>query len=115
MRIHSLTVKHLVDYHPDLSYLDQEGFERRKRKYVEGEFSHIGIVAEAQYSDVDGSYAPLKTIASQGCWGIESDSEDSYIKDIEVSEIADLQARLIELGFDRTQLPPNDAYKFELI
>ena len=42
-----------------------------------------------------------QTITSGGLWGIESDSEESYLRSVEQEELSDLRAQLYELGFSK--------------
>jgi hypothetical protein len=38
-------------------------------------------------------------LTSGGLWGIESDSSNEYLKEVEAEELADLRGTLIEAGF----------------
>ena len=42
----------------------------------------------------------VQTIHSGGLWGIESDSEQSYFKEVEDEQIAELKSQLKILGID---------------
>ena len=78
-----------------------------------GDWCFIGIRAEAEVqlaatwensvvSKVSwhSPIAPYQTITSGGFWGIESDSEDSYIKEEEQNQLSELRAQLKALGFN---------------
>jgi hypothetical protein len=69
----------------------------RATAYNDGDFGFIGIRAQAEI--VIGGVC--QTITSGGLWGIESDSEESYIKSVEQDELADLRGILHNLGFSK--------------
>ena len=105
-----LSVKVLVlpDEEPDLSFWDQSvdpdeqnDYEERKEAYRRGEFSFVGVRAEAEIT-VDGI---IQTIVSGGLWGVESDSDAAYIKEVAGEEYADLRRILKTLGVPTSQLP----------
>ena len=85
---------------PDRSRYDGDGDER-EQAYRRGEFSFIGVRAEAEIV-VDGV---IQTITSGGLWGIESDSDDTYIKEIGDHEYTDLRKILKTLGVPTSELP----------
>jgi len=60
-----------------------------------GNWHYIGIrvIAEININGV------LQDISSGGLWGIESDSSNDYIKEVEEEEISNLISQLKELGF----------------
>jgi hypothetical protein len=103
LRLHSVVIKQMVDEDADISYLEQEGFESRMLEYRNGYFSHMGIIAEATYSAgaTEAAYAPLQTVTSGGLWGIETDSSNGYVAEIEQEELAQLGASLIAIGFSK--------------
>ena len=107
-----LSVKVLVlpDAEPDLSFWDQSvdpdkqndyDYEERKEAYRRGEFSFVGVRAEAEIT-VDGI---IQTIVSGGLWGVESDSDATYIKEVAGEEYNDLRRILKTLGVPTSQLP----------
>jgi len=69
----------------------------------------IGIYAKARI--VIGNV--LQTIRSGGLWGIESDSDESYIESIEVEELADLITILAELGFAQEEMDEVEVVEWE--
>ncbi len=91
----SITTKHLWDPSPDASYLDAPGFEDRYRQYRNGDFNYLGIRAEAEIV-VNGV---CQTITSGGLWGIESDSDRTYLSAVEQDELEQLKSILESLGF----------------
>lgn len=101
-RIHSVTVKHLVDSDPDTSYLEQEGFEDRLAQFRNDEFSFVGIIAEAEV-DIKGqsnsNFYIVQRISSGGLWGIESDSDKAYLAEIAQEQLMELRDQLKALGF----------------
>jgi hypothetical protein len=69
--------------------------------------AEIGIPIHSSYVVEDKSgkrtehtYQTQK-ITSGGLWGIESDSDASYIKSVETDELADLKTQLLALGFSK--------------
>jgi hypothetical protein len=94
-RISSITAKQMFDPFPDTSYLETECFQERRQQYDNGDFSFIGIRAEAEIV-VAGV---CQTITSGGLWGIESDSTPDYLSEIEQEEIKQLGEILHALGF----------------
>ena len=96
-RILNIEVKRMDDIDPDTSYLEQEGFEDRLAQYNNGDFGYIGIRAEAEIV-ID---SVIQRISSGGLWGTESDSDESYLKEIEQEELSALRSILHELGFSK--------------
>lgn len=65
-----------------------------------GDWCLIGIRAEAEYSVGTSRNGYLaQEITSGGLWGIESDSEESYLKSVEDEELTDLSVQLKGIGF----------------
>ena len=91
----------LPDEDPDTSYLDQDEFEDRKEAFARGDFSFVGIRAEAEIV-VDGI---TQTIVSGGLLGIESDIGDEHIKEVACEEYTDLRRILKTLGVPTSELP----------
>ena len=87
-----ITVERLWDDDPDLSWLDQtddqmgDGFEDAARErtegYRRGDWHMIGIRA---YADVYVN-GVRQRLTSAGLWGIESDSDEDYLRSIEEEE-----------------------------
>lgn len=96
-RILKIEVKRMDDSDPDTSYLEQTGFEERFDQYKNGEFGYIGIRAEAEIV-ID---SVIQRISSGGLWGTESDSDESYLKEIEQEELSGLRSILHEMGFSK--------------
>jgi hypothetical protein len=100
-RIVSISTKQYWDPFPDTSYLEAPGFEDRLQQYRNGDFSFVGISAEAEIV-VNGV---CQMITSGGLWGIESDSDRQYFSEVEQEEVDQLKAILQSLGFSDSQIP----------
>lgn len=74
----------------------------RMERLNAGDWCYIGIRAQAEitshtFDSHDGLLT--QTITSGGLWGIESDSDASYLKEVEQEELSSLKAELRALGF----------------
>ena len=71
----------------------------RMEAYNRGEWSMLGIyaVAEVSYS-IGGKCRRIERFQSGGLWGIESDSGQGYIEEVEQDELADLKSHLERFG-----------------
>ena len=96
-RILSICIDRLIDTDPDPSYLEQEGFEDRLAEYRSGDFGFIGIRAIARVC-VNGI---IQTLHSGGLWGIEDDSSEQYLCEIEQEELTQLRTELYSFGFSK--------------
>lgn len=104
LAILSIEVDREDDATPDLSWLDQtddemgEGFAakaaQRKASYLQS-WHMIGIRATAQIAL--GSLT--QRIESGGVYGIESDSDEMYLREVEREQISELGETLEGLGF----------------
>lgn len=65
--------------------------------YNNDDWQYIGVKAQAEIV-ID---EVCQKITSGGLWGIESDSEESYLKEVESEEMAELRGILYELGFSK--------------
>jgi hypothetical protein len=93
----------------DREHADKESFwretmrENARKDYARmesldnGDWSFIGIRAQAEI--VIGGVC--QTITSGGLWGIESDSDESYFREVEREELNQLRGILHEMGFSR--------------
>lgn len=110
-------------FNPSFNYVDSNGHAlpentaEEVRSYVKqdyermeslnaGHWCFIGIRAEAilhipYMTEGRGgrTYFKSEPIASGGLWGIESDSGDSYLQEVEEEELADLREQLKAIGF----------------
>jgi len=73
----------------------QQDFERMEA-YNRGDWYIMGIIAKATIKTVSGL---LQTIRSSGLWGVESDSDKSYLREVACEELAGLANELESLGF----------------
>jgi len=99
--VQSIHVRVMPDEDPDTSYLDQDEFEDRREAYQRGEFSFVGVRAEAQVV-IEGI---VQTLTSGGMWGIESDSDEAYIKDVALEEYDNLRDILKAVGVSTAEVP----------
>jgi hypothetical protein len=69
-----------------------------------GNWYYIGIMAKAKIGiSFDGGLTyKIDEITSGGLWGIESDSDKKYIKEVENEELQDLKRTLAAYGFGRS-------------
>jgi hypothetical protein len=80
-----------------------EDYARMERLNAGGwYFMGIKAVAEVGLSKDGGHYYKIDRLTSGGLWGIESDSEPSYIAEVEQDELADLKSTLLAYGFGRS-------------
>lgn len=101
-RIHKVVIQHMIDSDPDISYLEQDDFLGRLEQYNNGVFEFIGIRARAEYCVGTGDgYSIVQEVTSGGLWGIESDSNAEYLKDIEQEELNSLRGQLSAIGFSK--------------
>ncbi len=96
-----VVVEHDPD--PDTSYLEQEGYEEQLAAYQNGDFTFVGVRAEADV--VIGGV--VQTLTSAGLWGIESDSGKEYIEEVANEEYSELRKILTEVGVPTSKLPQN--------
>jgi hypothetical protein len=128
-RITRVSIKHVIDPSPDLSWLEtkiedgkivdscrytdkdvtQHGVEQvqkwierdRQRRAEYGETWHmIGIFAEASIqTSEDGRIWMCNMIRSSGIWGVESDSNESHMQELETEQFEELRGILTDPGF----------------
>jgi hypothetical protein len=75
----------------------REDYERME-SLNRGDFSFIGIRAEAQVHLTGDLF---QEITSGGLWGIESDSGESCLQEIEQEQLSELRAELEAIGFSK--------------
>lgn len=82
----------------------RQDYDRMERLNA-GDWGYIGIRAQARITTLHGrdggGCGVIQTISSGGLWGIESDSEKSYIESVQQEELAGLKSELLALGFSR--------------
>lgn len=76
-----------------------EAAEQRLADWKAGDWEYIGIVAAAEvHIPIGGNSFVVHTFRSAGLWGVESDSDESYIADLYAEQKADLLDSLKTLG-----------------
>jgi len=106
-------------FNPSFNYVDKTGnatdgnTPEEIRKYVRqdykrmesmnrGDWRYIGIRADAELNVPSGHLAFIaQDVTSGGLWGIESDSDDEYLANVEQEELSSLRGQLRELGFSQ--------------
>jgi len=88
----------IPDDDPDTSYLDQEGFEDRKKSYEQGCFNFCGVRAKIRLEIPNGESKILQSIESPGLWGIEDDSGEDYFNEVFEEEKETLIQMLETMG-----------------
>jgi len=74
---------------------DYERMERLNR----GDWCYLGMRAEAEILLPSGDASIIQEITSGGLWGVESDSDASYLNEIEAAELSYLREQLRAVGF----------------
>jgi len=90
-----------TDPDPDISYLEQDEFEDRLAAYQRGDFTFVGVRAEADV--IIGGV--VQTLTSGGLWGVESDSDPAYVEEIADEEYNELRKILKDIGVATSELP----------
>jgi len=80
---------------------DYERMERLQR----GDWCYIGVRAEAEILIPSGDASIVQEITSGGLWGIESDSDASYLTEIEEEQLSELREQLHAVGYPNALLP----------
>ena len=107
----------MPDSDPDLSYLEQDyndvSPEERSRycaqdaarlaAYHAGEWYMLGVRAIADIEVRRMAYSTTYRLESTGLWGIESDSDDSYIKSVFADQCAELKADIKAMRHAKVQ------------
>ncbi len=79
---------------------------QRSESLSGGDWCFMGVWCEAE---VQLASAVCQHIRSGGLWGIESDSDDDYLDQVECEQLAELREQLFAIGF--TQLQIDTAFK----
>lgn len=95
---------YLLDSEPDYEYLAQD--KARLDAFHTGEWHMEGCqaVAVVSYPIDSRGNRRLQEFCSGGLYGIESDSDAAYRREVERDELADLAAHLAAFGIDTTNL-----------
>lgn len=79
-----------------------EESDERIQAWRRGEWHFIGLVARANieifHPNTRPRYSTCYTLRSAGLWGIESDSEPSYIADLYKEQCAELKQDILAMG-----------------
>jgi hypothetical protein len=118
-------IEHEPDNHRTFNWFNpQEGAVENKKQakrdydrmmaYENGHWNMIGIkaVAEVQTSE-NGREWLINHISSGGLWGIESDSDEEYKKEIEQEQLAELTDALLAFGFTAEEIKNAEIIKAE--
>jgi len=113
IRIDKITILHILDEISDTKDLEQykdstdpeeqkyEAQDAERRESYGLSWHYIGIVAHAE---VSYQYGPgsrrIERFESGGLWGIETDSEDSYLVEVATEQFSDLRRHLEVFGVD---------------
>jgi len=89
------------DEDPDTSHLDQDEFADRREALQRGDFSFVGVRAEAEVV-IEGV---VQTLTSGALWGIESDSGEEYIEGVALEEYDGLRDILKAVGVSTSEVP----------
>lgn len=84
----------------DIRKYVRQDYERMER-LQHGDWGYIGVRAEAEILIPSNDHSIAQAITSGGLWGIESDSDTSYLKDIEDEELSELSKQLHSVGFSK--------------
>ena len=82
-------------------YIDED--KKRLQEFYDGSICMIGIQVKAEVSysiNPKTNDRRIEWFTSGGLWGIESDSDESYLKDIQVEQIDDLRDHLKQFNVD---------------
>jgi len=102
--VQAIRVRVMTDEDPDTSYFDEDEFADRRAEFERGDFTFVGVRAEAEVA-IEGV---IQTLTSGGLWGIESDSDESYIEDVALEEYDALREILKAVGVSTREVPVGD-------
>jgi hypothetical protein len=82
----------------DIRKYVRQDYERMER-LQHGDWFFVGIRAEAEILIPSGDASIVQEITSGGLWGVESDSDKSYLAEIETEQLSELREQLRAVGF----------------
>jgi hypothetical protein len=82
----------------DLRKYVRQDYERMER-LQRGDWCYMGVRAEAEILLPSGDASIVQEITSGGLWGIESDSDKTYLGEIETEQLSELREQLRAVGF----------------
>jgi hypothetical protein len=74
----------------------------RMRTLTDGFWQVIGLRATAKVQM--HPHGPIQTITSGGLWGIESDSDKTYLESVKQAQLSELHEELKALGFSQRRI-----------
>lgn len=80
-----------------------QDYERMERLNA-GDWYYIGVIAQAHVATPDTFGYTEQVIRSGGIWGIESDSDRSYLQAEEEEQLSELRGILKDFGFSTRQI-----------
>jgi len=85
---------------------------QRIADFNDGKFEMWGIRAEAEllHTSDDINAGSLHDMTSPALWGIESDSDEDYLKEVGEAELAGLRAILADMGISREEFDACEVY-----
>lgn len=89
------------DPDPDVSHLEQDGFEERLEAFRRGDFRFLGVHVEADVLIEETE----QTLVSPGLWGVESDLDETELDGIIAEEWSALRSVLKTVGAPTSELP----------
>lgn len=108
LSIGTTTITKRPDTDPDVSYLDQDGFESRRKEYENGHFGFIGIIVRTEligHIDTNpGKYFEMSDNVITSLWGIESDSGKDHIEEIIQEMKSENKSELLKMGFSSEEI-----------
>lgn len=112
-------IKHEPNNSRTWAYFNAENVENMEQaqqnynqmmKYENGHANQIGITAMASIKIAD----TIQTLTSFGLWGIDNDSNESYIAEINKEQLDDLCNVLHETGFTKEEIADSISGEMEI-
>ena len=101
MKLLSIKTRVMYDQDPDVSYLEQKGFEERLEQYKNGVFGFVGVSA---YAEIVDSNNVIQYVESGSLGGIEDDMTD-YIEEVKQEQLEALYDTLEnDYGFIKSEV-----------
>jgi len=103
----------VVDEDPDTSWLEQGEWTDRLEAYSRGDFYFVGVYAEARirFQTPQGGWTQGAYVRTPGVWGIESDSDESYLAEVGNEEQGELAEMLEALNVTLSSDPLPISYR----
>jgi hypothetical protein len=105
LTIDSIEIETIPDDDPDVSWLEQEGFEDRRETYELGYWYLFGVRLLARITlEHAGRIPETIELRTPGLWGVESDAGEEYLDEIAADELPMLVEDLRAFGFSPTEI-----------